>query len=68
MDLPAHTRDRIDEIRATHLPVRVWIRTRRWWWRCIDVCLLCREPYECRQRRWVDDVLTGRRQPAGWRP
>lgn len=68
MDLPAHTRERIAEIEATHIATTVWIRTPRFpWFRRIDVCILCRQPYECGQREWASDVKAGRRQWAGWR-
>lgn len=70
MDLPAHTRERIAEIRDLHKPVRVWIRTKAWgfipWSRAADACIICRQPYECRQIRWADDVEAGRVSPAGW--
>jgi hypothetical protein len=68
MELPAHTRERIAEIEAIHRPTRVWIRTARFpWLRPVDVCILCRQPYECDQREWAADVKAGRRSPAGWR-
>lgn len=68
MDLPVHTQERIAEIEALHRPVTMWIRTSGFpWLRRVDVCVLCRQTYECRQREWAADVKTGRRAPAGWR-
>ena len=72
MELPAHTRQRIDEIRALHQPVRIRLtrRGRFAWIRNLfarDACLLCRQPYPCRQREWADDVEAGRIAPAGFR-
>lgn len=73
MELPAHTRERIAEIRKLHQPVGIRLtRTGRFaWFRNLfarDACLLCRQPYPCRQREWADDVEAGRIEPAGWRP
>lgn len=65
--LPAHTRERIDEIRAFHRP-----QPRRYgihWWQRLrrrPVCLVCWEPGECRQTRWAADVEAGRVAPVGW--
>lgn len=71
MQLPAHTRERITEIRKLHQPVRIRLtRTGRFaWFRSLfrrDACLLCRQPFPCRQREWADDVEAGRIRPAGW--
>lgn len=67
MDLPAHTRERIAEIEATHIATTVWMRTARFpWLRRVDVCILCHQPYRCLQMKWAADVKARRRRPAGW--
>lgn len=66
MELPAHTRERIAELRALHQPVRKWIRA-RWFPRPVDVCILCRQTYPCRQINWCTDVESGVVAAAGWR-
>lgn len=63
-DLPAHTRERIDEIRKLHVPtVRTrWQRLRR----RPALCTMCGVPIgRCLQRRWADEVSSGARVPAG---
>lgn len=57
VQLPAHTRERIGEIRATHKPMRRWFRK--------DVCKMCGQTWECTQIVWASDVEAGRRTPAG---
>lgn len=63
-DLPAHTRQRIDEIRTYHVPA-----VRTWWQRLLrkpPLCTMCAVPIgRCQQRKWADDVSAGRRPPAG---
>lgn len=60
MDLPAHVRERIAELRALHR-ANCRLRGPGWWgWLFrIDGCTLCGEPYPCRQRQWTDDVESG---------
>ncbi len=63
-NLPAHTRERIDEIRTLHVPA---VRT-RWQrlWRRPPLCTMCGVPIgRCLQRKWADEVAAGRRPPAG---
>lgn len=71
MNLPAHTRERIAEIRSLHIPIPVWVPTSilGWlpWMRRIEACVLCRMTYPCGQINWADDVEAGRVSPAGWR-
>lgn len=63
-DLPAHTRQRIDEIRTFHVPA---VRTR--WQRILrkpPLCTMCAVPIgRCLQRKWADQVSSGACQPAG---
>lgn len=67
MDLPVHTRERVAELRALHQPVRKWLPWLRWLRRPVDVCILCRQTYPCRQVCWCDDVESGTVAAAGWR-
>lgn len=65
MTLPAHTRERIDEIVATHVPARrsPW----EWLTRAPARCVLCAVPMDqCLQWRWMVRVLSGQIAPAGW--
>jgi hypothetical protein len=64
-DLPAHTRERIDEIRKLHVPT---VRTR---WQRIrrkpSLCTMCGVPIgRCEQLRWAAAVAAGERPAAGW--
>lgn len=63
-NLPAHTRERIDEIRKLHVPA---VRSR--WQRLlrkVPVCTMCGVPIgRCQQRKWADEVSAGARPPAG---
>jgi hypothetical protein len=65
MELPAHTRDRIAEIKALHVPDRIRVPGR---WFKVDGCRYCRVRYPCLQRRWAARVEAGLIDPAGWRP
>lgn len=65
-ELPAHTRERIAEIRALHTIERKRSRVGLGW-RWLAWCRLCCE-VGCRQLQWADDVEAGRRAPAGWMP
>jgi hypothetical protein len=64
-ELPAHTRERIDDIRAFHVPAR-----RSWWQRLARrsaTCVMCGVPIgRCLQLRWVERVVAGEQPPAGW--
>jgi hypothetical protein len=66
MELPAHTRERIAEIRAIHVLERRRIRVGMGY-QIVDWCKYCCG-VGCRQRQWADDVEAGRRKPAGWMP
>lgn len=71
-ELPHITRERVAEIRALHQPVGIRLtRNGRFAWLRnlfpVDVCVLCRQPYPCRQIDWCDDVEARRREPARWR-
>lgn len=64
-DLPAHTRERIDDIRAFHVP------TRRTWWHHLTRkpahCVMCGVPIgRCEQLKWASAVAAGDRPAAGW--
>jgi hypothetical protein len=66
-DLPAHTRERIDDIRAFH------VATRRTWWHRLArkpvQCVMCGVPIgRCEQLKWAAAVAAGRRPAAGWAP
>lgn len=70
MDLPAHTRERIAELRALHQPPGIKLtRTGRFrWWANLfpdHRCVLCLQQMPCSQIRWCDEVEAGRRPPAG---
>jgi hypothetical protein len=63
-NLPAHTRERIDELRTFHRP-----GTQRWWEKLLARpvrCVMCGQRWMCRDRRWAEDVADGRRPAAGW--
>lgn len=70
MELPAHTQH-VEKIRAMHQPtgVRLTHTGRFAWFRNLrrrSVCLVCRQPWPCRQWEWADNIEAGR--PAGRRP
>jgi hypothetical protein len=72
VDLPAHTRERIAELRALHKPpgIKLTRRGRFAWIRNLRVdrhCKMCGQRWPCRQLRWAADVEAGRVAPAGWR-
>lgn len=72
MDLPAHTRERIAELRSLHGPagIKLTRRGRFAWWRNLRPdrrCRMCGQRLRCSQLRWCDDVEAGRVAPAGWR-
>lgn len=63
-NLPAHTRERIDEIRTYHVPNRRGLLDRLL--RRPPQCTMCAVPIgRCLQRKWADEVSVGRRAPAG---
>lgn len=64
-NLPAQTRERIDEIRTFHVPAK------RSWWRLLRPveCVMCGVPIgRCQQLKWAEQVASGERPPAGWIP
>jgi hypothetical protein len=65
VQLSAQTRERIAEIQATHVPIRM--KVPGFWFKRLG-CKACGVLWKCYQRTWADDVEAGRRAGAGWRP
>ncbi len=64
-NLPAHTRERIDELRTFHVAA-----PRSWWSRLAGQpirCVMCGIAIgRCQQRKWAEAVAAGRTPPAGF--
>ena len=72
VELPAVTRQRVAELRATHKPAGIKLtRAGRFSWRNLfrdRRCHMCGQTTPCSQINWCDDVEAGLISPAGWRP